>query len=351
MIESVLRRSTLRTVRRFAMFQQIGLVLVILVLCAVLTRFSGTHTDRITGQTVSNFLNPNSLTQIFTETSFIGIMAVGVTLVMLSGGIDLSVGSIYALAGVTAGMVMRQNGLDAPLVALGLSLAVGLGCGLLNGLMVANLHVHPFIITLGAMWVYRGFAFVASKAESILLPAPVTAFAKATWASGAPTLVPTAALGLITLVGAVTMARTVFGRHVIALGSNPDAARYSGLRIPNLLTGVYVLAGATAGISAFLGAAYYGSASSGDGDGYELYVIASAVVGGVSLNGGRGSVVGAFLGALLIVLIRTGIRVLKLDQNYEWIIIGVAIIVAVVLDRLSTHWVQRNLDAGRATAA
>jgi ribose transport system permease protein len=337
--------------RRFAMVQQIGLVMVILALCAVLTRFSGTHTDRTSGQLVSNFLNPNSLTQIFTETSFIGIMAVGVSLVMLSGGIDLSVGSIYALAGVSAGMLMRQFGLDSPVLALGISLAVGLLCGLLNGLMVANLHVHPFIITLGAMWVYRGVAFVASKAESILLPAPVTAFAKATWANGAPTLVPTLVLFLITTLGAVTMARTVFGRHVIALGSNPDAARYSGLRIPNLLTGVYVLAGAAAGVSAFLGAAYYGSASSGDGDGYELYVIASAVVGGVSLNGGRGTVTGAFLGALLIVLIRTGIRVLKLDQNYEWIIIGVAIIVAVVLDRLSTQWVQKRVESSRAATA
>jgi ribose transport system permease protein len=290
---------------------------------------------------VNNFLNPGSLVQILTETSFFAIMAAGMTLVIVSGGIDLSIGSIYALAGVGMAMTMRSAGWDSPVLALLLCIGFGLLAGTINGALISTLGVHPFIISLGALWVYRGIAFVLSKAESILVPAPVTEFAKHPLFFGKG-LAPVPTLFMLLFCGSLVLylSRTTMGRRVQAVGGNVEAARYSGLPIRRVICGVYVLAGLAAGLSAFLGAAYYGSASSADASGYELYVIASTVVGGVSLNGGRGTVFGAFLGALLIVLIRTGIRVLRLDQNYEWIIIGLAIIFAVVLDRLSTKWVR-----------
>jgi ribose transport system permease protein len=132
------------------------------------------------------------------------------------------------------------------------------------------------------------------------------------------------------------------GRHIFAFGGNLEASRFAGLALDRIQIGVFAVSGLTAGISAFLGASFYGSASSADGQGYELYVIASAVVGGASLIGGHGSAVGAMLGALLIVLIRQSIRTLHLDQNYEWIVIGCAIIVAVVIDQASARLTTRR---------
>src|SRR5688572_11832048 len=291
--------------------------------------------------------------QTATDASFFAIMAVGATIVIISGGIDLSVGSIYALAGVTAAMLLRgQTGGGAGTVLTGLLICVGVGvlCGLVNGALVVGLRVHPFIITLGSMWILRGIAFVASKAESILLPEAMTAFAKASLGLGASLHpVPMLAMVLAAAGGAVYLGRTVMGRHVFAMGGSVEASRFSGLSLGRIQIGVFALSGLAAGLAAFLGAGYYGSASCADATGYELYVIASAVVGGASLSGGRGSAVSAMLGALLIVLIRQSIRTLHFDQNYEWIIIGCAIIVAIVLDQGNARLAARRLAraAGR----
>jgi ribose transport system permease protein len=333
--------------------QQSGLLLVILLLGLVLCLFAGTHPDRVTGEPVNNFLNLHTLMQTATDASFFALMAIGATLVIISGGIDLSVGSVYALSGVTMALLLRSmegagDGISF-FTGLVLCLGVGLSCGLLNGLMIVGLRVHPFIVTLGAMWVFRGIAFVASGAESILVPGALTKVAKASLGLDEGLYpVPMLVMVVVTLAGALYLSRTVMGRHIYAVGGNPEASRYAGLRIGRVLVGVYVLAGLTAGIAAFLGSSYYGSASCADATGYELYVIASAVVGGASLRGGRGSAVSAMLGALLITLIRQSIRTLHFDQNYEWIIIGCAIIIAVVLDRLNARLSARRL-AGKAT--
>ncbi|PYQ47334.1 MAG: ATPase, partial [Acidobacteria bacterium] len=146
------------------------------------------------------------------------------------------------------------------------------------------------------------------------------------------------------VLGALYLEGTVMGRHIFALGGNPEASRFAGLRLGRIQLGVFLVSGLTAGLAAFMGASFYGSASCGDATGYELYVIASAVVGGASLTGGKGSAISAMLGALLIVLIRQSIRTLRLDQNYEWIVIGAAIIVAVVLDQGSARMAARRLS-------
>ena len=339
--------------RKILSSQQAGLVLVIVLLGALLTALAGTHVDRLTGQPVNNFLNSYTLIQTATDASFFAIMAVGATVVIISGGIDLSVGSIYALAGVTAAMVLRAHGpadgAGAVLVGLAVSMGVGLLCGLLNGVMVVGLNVHPFIITLGTMWILRGVAFVASNAESILLPAALTNVAKASLGMGESLYpVPMLSMLAITALGAVYLRQTVMGRHVFAVGGNAEASRFSGLSLPRVQNSVYVISGLTAGVAAFIGASFYGSASCVDATGYELYVIASAVVGGASLAGGKGSAVSAMLGAVLIVMIRQSIRTLHFDQNYEWIIIGCATIIAVVLDRASANFTARRLARAAA---
>ena len=327
--------------------QQTGLAAIILLLAVVLTVFAGSHPDPHSGEPINNFLNAYTLMQTATNASFFAIMAVGATVVIVAGRIDLSTGSIYALSGVTMAMTLRAmepHGMAAVGLGLLISVGVGLACGLLNGAMTVLLGVHPFIVTLGTMWALRGVAFVVSRAESILIPDALTDSVKSTM--GLPEgLYPAPLLAMIavTACGAVFLSRTVAGRHVYALGGNFEASRHSGLRVGRILIGVYAVSGLTAGFAAFLGSGYYGSAASADATGYELYVIASAVVGGTSLNGGKGSAVSATLGALLIVLIRQSIATLRLDQNYEWIIIGCAIVAAVALDQVNARRATRRM--------
>jgi ribose transport system permease protein len=336
--------------RKLLRSQQFGLVAVIILLMAALSLLAGSHVDDA-GRAVNNFLNSHTLIQTATDASFVAIMAVGATIVIISGGIDLSVGSVYALAGVAMGLTLRAagpvGGVGAVLLALFVCVAVGLAAGAVNGVMVVGLRVHPFIVTLGTMWILRGLAFVASKAESILLPEALTRFAKSPLGLGAALYpVPMLWMLVVSVLGAVYLQRTIMGRHVFALGGNAEASRFSGLRLGRIQIGVYTLAGLTAGLAAFLGSGFYGSVSCGDATGYELYVIASAVVGGARLSGGRGSAINAMLGAVLIVLIRQSIRTLHLDQNYEWIIIGCAIVIAVVLDQASARFAARRLAQG-----
>jgi ribose/xylose/arabinose/galactoside ABC-type transport system permease subunit len=332
--------------------QELGLVLVIILLAVLLWVFSGTHVelDLLTGKkfAVSNFMNAGVLLQWATDASFFAIMAVGISLVIITTGIDLSVGAVYALAGVTMAMVLRWMGpMSSPatvFIAMAVCLGVALLCGLVNGLLVVGLNVHPFIITLGTMWALRGVAFVASKAESILVPQALTNVVKSPLGLGktlAP--IPMLIMFLIMVIGAVFLKLTVPGRHIFAVGGNAEASRFAGLRIKWILVSVYAIAGLTYGAAAFLGVSYYGSASCGDATGYELYVIASAVIGGTSLSGGKGSAIGAVLGAILIMLIRLAIVIMHFDQNYEWIIIGVAVIIAVVIDQTSAKLTAKRM--------
>ena len=326
-------------------------MIVVAALTILLALLAGSHVDRQTGEMVNNFWNPHTLMQTGTDASFFAIMAIGATVVIVSGGIDLSVGSIYAMAGVAMALLLRALGPlpGFPAVLLGLAVCVGVGvlCGLLNGALVVGLRVHPFIVTLGTMWVLRGVAFVVSRAESILVPQALTAVAKAPLGLGSG-LYPVPVLSMVTVaaVGTLYLTRTVMGRHVFAFGDNLEASRFAGLPLGRIQGGVFVVSGLLAGFAAFLGAGFFGSASSGDAQGYELYVIASAVVGGARLVGGKGSALGATLGAVLIVLIRQSIRTLHFDQNYEWIVIGGAIILAVAVDQWSTRLAAQRLSRG-----
>lgn len=310
------------------------------------------HVDHVSGRMVNDFLNPVTLIQIATDTAWFGIMAVGMTMVIISAGIDLSVGSIYALAAVLMSLALTKMPHASPfeqiLVALLISCGVGVLAGLINGVMVCRLGIHPFIITLGTMWVFRGIAFVETHGMSVLVPDPLTHFVKSNLGLRRDLFpVPMLVMIAVTIVGALFLRKTTWGRRIFAVGGNIEAAKYSGLPINRVLTSVYVIVGLCAGIAAFVGTSYFGAASSGDDTGYELYVIASAVVGGASLNGGKGSVVGAVMGALLIIMIRQAIRVLNYDPSDEWIIIGSAIVISVVLDRWSTVQAQRHLLRAR----
>ncbi len=342
--------------------QESGLVVVIVLLGILLTVFGGT-VPRVVGFKTSEsgerspiveqqnkFLNAHNLAKLAKDTSFIAIMAVGATFVIISGGIDLSVGAIYALSSVLTAMVFNAFGpegrdatgvMPALLGAL-VCIAIATMCGLLNGSMIVLLRVHPFIITLGTMAIYRGVAFVITKGVSIgAFPAVFRAFG--TWNINGLSMTPMLVMIFVTIIGAIYLSRMAAGRRVYAIGGNELASRYSGIRVERVKLTVFIFSGLTAGISALLALGYYGSGSSGDGQGYELNVIAAAVVGGASLSGGRGSAVGALLGALLIQMISSGIDILHIDNNYSQIIIGTVVVLAVVLDQFNSWLARRRL--------
>src|SRR4051812_13336169 len=177
-----------------------------------------------------------------TDASGFAIMGVGATIVIISGGIDLSVGAIYALAGVSMAMVVQaltpDGGTAAVFLGLSVCIAVSVACGLANGLMVIGLGVHPFIITLGTMWMLRGVAFVISHAQSILIPSSLTAVAKASLGMGTALYpVPLLLTLIVTIAGGFYLRRTVMGRHIFAVGGNADAARYAGLAVDRIRLG------------------------------------------------------------------------------------------------------------------
>jgi ribose/xylose/arabinose/galactoside ABC-type transport system permease subunit len=345
-------------VRRIAGMQELGLMGVILVLGLLLTVFGGSVERRVrdpqTGREYllvkNKFLNAERLSTLAKNTSFFAIMAIGATVVIVAGGIDLSVAGIYVLAGLAGAALLNALGARADTAGwlvvpatVATCLGVGAACGAANGLGVVALRLHPFIVTLGTMSIFRGTAFVTTKAQSIgqFHPAFVEGFISRRLALGDNESiypVPLAILVAVALWGTYYLAWTVTGRKFYAIGGNELAARYAGLAVPRLKATTYVLAGVTAGIAAMINIGYHGSAASGDGSGYELQVIAAAVVGGASLSGGRGTALGAVLGALIISLIGEGIVILDLDQNYSQVIIGSVIVVAAALDRWQAAW-------------
>lgn len=304
--------------------------------------------------TRNTFLNAKNLTQLAKDTSFIAIMAVGATIVIISGGIDLSVGAIYALASVVGAMVLHQVNPDGMrgqtstllTVALGLTACVGTAtlCGLLNGGMIVALKVHPFIITLGTMAIFRGIAFVLTNGQSIG-GFPEVFRNSVQWELGEGlSIVPLLLTVAVGVVGTVFLVQLAVGRRVYAIGGNELASRFSGIRVERVKLAVFVISGFVAGLSAVLSLGYYGAATSGDGQGYELNVIAAAVIGGASLAGGKGTALGAILGALIIQMISSGIVILRIDQNYSQIIIGAVVIIAVVLDRINAWRESKRLS-------
>ncbi|MFM8468525.1 MAG: ABC transporter permease [Limisphaerales bacterium] len=369
------KRITVRARSAIFGMQEFGLVLVVLVLGAFLAFFGGTVKvpklkvnesgmrervfEEVKGERVpvfeekNKFLNAANLTQLAKDTSFIGIMAVGATFIIIAGQIDLSVGAIYALASVLGALVFRAFGPsgalanspphEALIMGITTCLLVGFFAGVLNGAMVVALRVHPFIITLGTMAIYRGEAFVITNGQSIGdFPEAFRYLIR--WETGdGLSLVPLGMMLAVTIIGTFYLSCLVPGRHIYAVGGNEQAAQFSGIRVPWVKLKVFIFSGLTAGVAALLAIGYYGSATSGDGQGYELDVIAAAVVGGASLSGGKGSALGALLGALIIKMIDNGIVILGIDQNYSRIIIGAAVILAVVLDQFGGWWTRRRM--------
>lgn len=346
---------------RLPRLQELGLVVVVLVLGTLLTAYGHYHPQ---GDT-NSFLNlDNLIGQVATYMAVYAIMAVGVTCVIITGGIDISVGSIYGLSAMCVAGVLQNLSPETPAwksvsLALLVGPGVGLVCGLINGGLVVALRLHPFIVTLGTLSIYRGIANIMTPLKTFpgqgkAIPDSYTQdffqrfFFESAPGEGGVQIMAMIFMLIVVALGWFYLRLMVAGRENYAIGGNEEAARFSGIRVNLVKLRVYAISGLTAGIAGVVSVGIFGTASSNTGSGYELMVIASAVVGGASLVGGRGTAFGALLGALIIRLIENAIFITHQQQDYNQIIIGSAIIIAVSLDRISEYARERRALLRRA---
>jgi ribose transport system permease protein len=275
-----------------------------------------------------HFLTVSNLLNVLEQTAINAIVAVGMTFVIISGGIDLSVGSILALSGIALGVAL-QSGAAAPL-AITLALAVGLACGLVNGALVTFGRLPPFIATLGMMSVARGAALMLAEGR------PISGFGEEfrILATGRVLMVPAPAIiaAGIYAVAHFVLANTVFGRAAYAIGGNEEAARLSGVHVRYHKTAIYGVAGLMSAAAAVILTARLNSAQPTAGTMYELDAIAATVIGGTSLLGGEGTIMGALIGALIMGVLRNGLNLLNVSSFFQQVVIGVVIIGAVLVD-------------------
>jgi ribose transport system permease protein len=261
-----------------------------------------------------------------------GILAVGMTAVILTGGIDLSVGSVVALTGVAAAMAAAGSGAPA-LMALGVALTVGALTGAVNGALIGYLRVPAFVATLAMLTVARGLAYIVSSGQSIgNLPSSFGALGGAI-VLGIPA--PVLLMAAVMLAGGFVLSRTVFGRHVYAVGGNPEAAWLAGVDTRRVTWLVYLLNGVLAGLGGLTLASRLGAGVPNSGLQYELDVIAAVVIGGASLTGGRGTIAGTLWGTVFIGVLTNGLNLANVDPYVQKIALGVVIVAAVIADQVS----------------
>ena len=304
---------------RLNSFRELGIVAAFFLILAVLVILSP-----------NSFARPTNLINILKQASINGILATGMMFVIISGGIDLSVGSTVALAGVIAATYAHPG--EYPLVVpIALSMLVGLAAGIANGLIVAFGNIPPFIVTLGSMTIIRGLALIASNGQPVF---NVTKAFENIAGGFVLQYIPHLVIFFlsVTAISAFMLTRTVFGRRVYAVGGNEATAKVSGINVHAIKIGVYSISGFLAGLAGLLLASRIVSGNPTAGQSYELDAIAAAVIGGVSMTGGAGKWYGTVIGALIIAVIGNGLDILNVSSHFQLIIKGTIIIVAVLLD-------------------
>jgi ribose transport system permease protein len=278
-----------------------------------------------------HFLTGPNLSTVIRQTTVINIMALGMTLIIISGGIDLSVGSILAFGGFM-GTLSMQKGYSIP-VAIAIGIAAGSLCGLINGTLITRLKVNPFIVTLGTMGIYRGVTLLISNGLPVHeIPLRFAFLGSGTGIFDIPIVLW---ILLICAVGMhIILEHTRLGRYAFSIGSNPDAAFYAGIPVAFNITSVYAIAGGLTGLSGMIEASRLMSGQPTAGQGYELQAIAAVVIGGGSLRGGEGTVLGTLVGAFIMGLLSDGSDLLGINPYWQQVIIGAVIILAVWLDEV-----------------
>jgi ribose transport system permease protein len=275
-----------------------------------------------------HFLTAVNLSSVARQTAVINIMALGMTLVIITGGIDLSVGSTLAISGLFGSMAIKDG--QPVLIAIAIGIGCGMLCGLLNGLMITRLRISPFIVTLGTLEAYRGVALVVSKG----LPVHEIPDSFSYLGDGNLLGIPFSlwVLAICAVIMHFILENTKLGRYAFAIGSNQSAAYYAGVPIKFHLTSVYLIAGGLAGLAGMVEASRLMTGQPTAGQGYELQAIAAVVIGGGSLQGGEGSVIGTLIGAFIIGLLSNGSDLLGINPYWQQVTIGIVIIAAVGFD-------------------
>lgn len=287
----------------------------------------------------SNFLSFSNIVGILLATSVNGVLALGVTFVIITAGIDLSVGTVMTLSAVMTGVFITNLGLPIPIGVLG-GIAAGATAGLVNGAVIAKMKIPPFVATLGMLYIAKGLALVISGLKPIYFT-ETPEFSNVAMGSVLGALIPGFDIPNAVLIffGAAIVAgfilnKTILGRYTYALGSNEEATRLSGVNVDAWKMAVYMLAGAFAGLGGVIMASRLNSAQPALGAGYELDAIAAVVIGGTSLSGGEGTILGTVIGAFIISTLTNGLRILSVPQEWQIVVTGGILILAVFADMI-----------------
>jgi ribose/xylose/arabinose/galactoside ABC-type transport system permease subunit len=325
-------RSTTKKVDALSVAGRYGALIFLIVLCVVFAIVEPA------------FVNTRNIFNVLRQVSIYGMLAIGMTFVILTGGIDLSIGSVVALAGLVCAAVEKgsrgllgagageAHGYGIP-AAIAAAILVGLFAGTSQGLAVSRLKVPPFIVTLGGMSIFRGLALVFSQGQPISAFRPEYKF----WGQGmiGPVPVPVILFLTFAVIAYIVLRYTRYGRHIYAVGGNQEAARLSGLNVSRMILSVYIIMGFFAGLSGFVLSSRLNSAEQVAGVGYELTVIAGVVIGGTSLTmGGEGGVFGTVVGILLMGVLSNGLTLMNVSPYYQQIIVGLIIVFAVYFDQV-----------------
>jgi ribose transport system permease protein len=287
----------------------------------------------------SNFFQFDNIIGIMLSTAVIGVLALGSTFVIITGGIDLAVGTVMTFASVMTGVMITIWHLPMPLGIIG-GIAVGALCGLISGLAVAKMKIPPFIATLAMMLITKGLSLVISGTKPIYFN-DTPGFTKISMGTAIESLIPGLAIPNAVLIffgaaiiASIILAKTIIGRYNFALGSNEEATRLSGVNVDKWKVIIYTLTGVFSGIAGIMMASRLNSAQPALGQGYELEAIAAVVIGGTSLSGGAGSILGTVIGALIMSVLTNGLRILSVPQEWQLVIVGIVILGAVYADIL-----------------
>lgn len=304
--------------------RQFGILLVIILMILVFSLCSDVFF------TYSNFIS------ILQQASIKGVMAVGMTLIIISGGIDLSVGAITGLSSIVAATLMtKYSGDHMIFVALFVALLIGIACGLLNGCLIAFFDLQPFLVTMGTLRLFRGIDYIYSGALPVRnFPQKFLRFMNST---NSTVPVPVIILIVIAIIAFLGIKYSRYGRYIFAVGGNEEATRLSGVSVRKVKIMTYVLAAVVAVIAGFIYMGRLAAADPNMGDGYELDAIAAAAIGGASMSGGKGGIIGSLMGAFMLAMLANGLTLLNVQSFYQTAATGVIIIVAILIDKFSNN--------------
>ncbi|WP_322972573.1 ABC transporter permease [Pseudalkalibacillus salsuginis] len=299
-------------------WNQLGMVIILILLCIVMSVMA------------PNFLDSSNLTNILKQVSVTAILAAGMTIVILTGGIDLSVGSIVALSGVVSVMA-SQTGIN-PILAMLLGVGAGYLVGFINGVFTAKIGLPAFIVTLASMTYVRGLAYVTSGGYPVVLESNTFRFIGSGSILSIPT--PIYLMILVYIVMFLVLKYTMFGRHIYAIGGNEEAARLTGIKVKKTLVNVYSISGLLAGLGGVVLAGRLYSGQPTAGNMYELDAIAAVILGGSKLTGGVGKIQGTIIGVLIMGVITNGLTLMDVSYYWQLVVKGGVIVSAVLIDRL-----------------